>query len=74
MPLVVDKQFNIFAKAEVSTKRCPLISICPQQAISQTGFGLPRIDSDKCIECGKCVRHCGMKAIYRLEDKYGTIL
>lgn len=24
--------------------------------------------------CGKCVRHCGMKAIYRLEDKYGTIL
>lgn len=41
MPLVVDKNRC------PQNHRCPLISICPQQAISQTGFGLPRIDSDK---------------------------
>ena len=40
MPLVVDKNRC------PQNHRCPLISICPQQAISQTGFGLPRIDSD----------------------------
>ena len=38
MPLVVDKNRC------PQNHRCPLISICPQQAISQTGFGLPRIN------------------------------
>ena len=38
MPLVVDKNRC------PQNHRCPLISICPQQAISQTGFGLPRIE------------------------------
>ena len=68
MPLVVDKNRC------PQNHRSPLISICPQHAISQTGFGLPRIYSDKCLECGNWVRLCGMIAIYRLEDKYGTIL
>jgi len=44
--------------------RCPLINICPTGAITQTGFGLPVIDRSKCIQCGKCVRKCGMAAIH----------
>lgn len=58
MPIVVDKDRC------PQNHRCPLIDLCPRQAISQVGFGLPQIDADKCIECGKCVRSCGMQAIY----------
>lgn len=45
--------------------RCPMLTICPVNAISQEGFGLPKIDEDKCIECGKCARVCGMQAVYK---------
>lgn len=42
---------------------CPLGKLCPAGAISQTGHGLPVIDAARCIECGKCQRHCGMQAV-----------
>lgn len=42
---------------------CPLVKLCPAGAISQTGHGLPVIDTARCIECGKCQRHCGMQAV-----------
>ena len=45
--------------------RCPLIRLCPVEAISQEGFSLPVIDPTRCIECGKCMRHCGMQAIHK---------
>lgn len=45
--------------------RCPLLNICPVQAITQDGFGLPKINTEKCIECGKCIKFCGMKAVYK---------
>lgn len=47
--------------------KCPMISQCPVGAISQDGFGLPVIDHEKCIECGKCVRICGMGAVHKTE-------
>ncbi len=47
--------------------RCPLIAICPVGAISQEGFSLPRIDPALCIECGKCMEHCGRQAVYKAE-------
>lgn len=59
MPLVIDKNRC------PQNHRCPLVDLCPKQAISQEGFGLPRIDRAKCIECGKCVRHCGKNAVYQ---------
>ena len=43
--------------------RCPMIPICPAGAIAQSGYGLPQIDPKKCIECGKCIRHCGRQAV-----------
>ncbi|WP_308501548.1 4Fe-4S binding protein [uncultured Alistipes sp.] len=48
--------------------RCPLIAICPVGAISQEGHALPVIDPERCIECGKCMRHCGMQAIHKAEN------
>lgn len=42
--------------------RCPLIGICPVGAIVQEGYGAPKIDYDKCIECGNCVRSCAYGA------------
>lgn len=47
--------------------RCPLLSVCPVDAISQNGYGLPVIDKTKCIECGKCTRYCGMQAVYKAD-------
>ena len=47
--------------------RCPMIPICPAGAISQKGNALPEIDPEKCIECGKCVRHCGRQAVHKAE-------
>lgn len=43
--------------------RCPLLRICPVDAISQDGNGLPIIDNEKCIECGECIKNCGMRAV-----------
>lgn len=43
--------------------RCPAINVCPVDAISQDGYGLPIIDQDKCIECMKCTGYCPMGAI-----------
>lgn len=47
---------------------CPLIVACPVEAMSQNGFELPKIDTEICIECGKCSKLCGMRAIYKIED------
>ncbi|MBE5905184.1 MAG: 4Fe-4S dicluster domain-containing protein [Lachnospiraceae bacterium] len=37
--------------------------VCPVQAISmqesKTGFLFPKIDANRCIECGKCQKSCG---------------
>ncbi|MEI6122568.1 MAG: 4Fe-4S binding protein [Bacteroidota bacterium] len=45
--------------------RCPLMQICPSDAIMQNGFGLPMIDKSKCTECGKCVRYCPTGAVQK---------
>ena len=42
-----------------------LVNICPVQAISQQGYGLPVIDNDLCIACGKCSRSCPMGAVVK---------
>lgn len=52
---------------------CPLIKMCPVGAISQDSEGFPVIDYNLCIECGKCVRKCPMKAMKKVENKTGNI-
>ncbi|QZT38474.1 4Fe-4S binding protein [Halosquirtibacter xylanolyticus] len=48
--------------------RCPMLSICKFDAITQNGFGLPVIDKDKCVECGQCIKTCGMSAVYKIKS------
>ncbi|MDR3706320.1 MAG: 4Fe-4S binding protein [Paludibacteraceae bacterium] len=55
---------NIDKHACPQNHKCPLLRVCPTGAISQTGVGLPIIDESKCIDCGKCIRYCGMQAMY----------
>lgn len=43
--------------------RCPLLELCPVEAIAQEGFGLPVIDPDRCIGCGTCVAQCRKGAV-----------
>lgn len=44
---------------------CPLVRLCPVNAIRQNQDGLPVIDEERCIQCGKCLRSCPMKAVVR---------
>lgn len=38
-------------------------NICPVEAITMTfnekGFYAPKVDDEKCIKCGKCLKVCG---------------
>lgn len=44
--------------------RCPIITECPEGAISQIGYdGLPVIDETKCTECGNCIPKCAPGAV-----------
>lgn len=58
MPLFIDPE-----KCPQNHK-CPLVAECPMGAISQEGFNLPVINNQECILCRKCVRLCGMQAVY----------
>jgi ferredoxin len=42
--------------------RCPAIKVCPVDAISQEGHGLPKVDQDACIDCMACADYCPMGA------------
>ena len=48
--------------------RCPLMRLCPVDAISQEGFGLPVIDQEKCINCGICARTCPLRAVVEMKE------
>ena len=41
---------------------CPLLRVCPVQAISQKGYGLPVINQ------GKCIKYCGMGAVRQITN------
>jgi len=40
-----------------------MLKVCPIGAISQDGNGLPIIDEEQCLECGKCTKYCPMHAV-----------
>ena len=42
---------------------CPSIRVCPTKALSQVGYKAPEVDQEKCIQCGKCVKFCPMRAL-----------
>jgi ferredoxin len=61
MSLTVDKRLC------PQNHRCPMLRICPSEAISQDGYGLPVIDESKCTECGKCTKYCPTRAVMKTE-------
>lgn len=48
------------------------VLVCPVNAISMKSNGLPVVDKEKCISCGKCVKECP-KALYDLVPKKNKI-
>lgn len=42
---------------------CPLMKLCPVDAITQDADGYPVIDYDLCIECETCVENCPKQAM-----------
>lgn len=44
---------------------CPAVNVCPVNAITQGGFSAPRVDDDKCINCGRCTFFCPTGAIQK---------
>lgn len=54
-------------------------ALCPQAAISmeedERGFFYPKINYDKCIRCGKCMKNCGYRNIRQesLKETYVAV-
>ena len=42
---------------------CPAIRVCPVGALTQKGYDAPEVNQEKCIQCGKCVNFCPMRAL-----------
>lgn len=47
---------------------CPVVRICPVNAVKQERIGLfkagvPKVDHDICTGCGKCVNYCPQQAV-----------
>ncbi|MBP1672573.1 MAG: 4Fe-4S dicluster protein [Bacteroidetes bacterium] len=37
---------------------CPIVRVCPVNAVSQNSEGYPVIDHELCIDCGNCLHYC----------------
>jgi ferredoxin len=52
--------------------RCPALASCPEGAIIQdTIYDVPRIDHEKCTECGLCTSACRVFSLVRDEVAVG---
>lgn len=58
-----NKEIHINVRRCPQNHRCPSIRVCPVGAITQKGYKLPKVDMEKCIKCGKCIKYCPMRAI-----------
>ncbi|NCB41328.1 MAG: 4Fe-4S ferredoxin [Clostridia bacterium] len=58
-----NKSLVVSLKRCPQNHRCPVIKACPVDAISQSGYAAPKIDMNKCVKCGKCIKYCPTRAI-----------
>lgn len=56
MKTVVDKRKEDCCGCGACEAICPLDAI--RLVLDRDGFYYPRVETDKCIECGKCVQVC----------------
>ena len=59
----MERKLKILIENCPQNHKCPAVDICPVNALSQNGFGVPVIDENKCIRCGKCSNFCPKKAL-----------
>ena len=59
----MERKLKIIIENCPQNHKCPAVDICPVNALSQNGFGVPVIDENKCIRCGKCSNFCPKKAL-----------
>ena len=56
------KEIYLFEKKEYCYGCMACVAVCPQKAISiytdEQGFYYPRIEREKCINCGLCKKVC----------------
>ncbi len=48
--------------ASCEEKACSCIDLCPTDAITYIGAGMPMVDTGACIGCGRCVTLCPTQA------------
>lgn len=58
-----DKSLTVKKMRCPQNHACPSVKVCPVGALSQNKFEAPKVDVNKCIKCGKCVKFCPMKAL-----------
>ena len=63
MPDTGKETLNIIKARCPQNHPCPSVRICPVGALTQNGFEAPTVNHEKCIQCGKCVRFCPMRAL-----------
>lgn len=39
---------------------CPVVNVCPTEAIAQEGFSAPTVNDESCICCCKRTQACGV--------------
>ncbi|MDF2885060.1 MAG: putative 4Fe-4S ferredoxin iron-sulfur binding domain protein [Clostridiaceae bacterium] len=56
---------KIVVKAENCPQNhiCPPVLICPVGALKQSGHNAPTVDTNSCIQCGKCTNFCPRGAL-----------
>ena len=60
---IENKNIVVSLKRCPQNHRCPIVKVCPVDAISQKGYAAPDIDMDKCVKCGKCIKYCPTRAL-----------
>ena len=57
------KKLKIVKENCPSNHKCPAVEVCPVGALSQNEFEAPKVDHEKCINCGKCTKRCPKGAL-----------
>ncbi len=63
----MSKKLSVLSDRCPQNHPCPSVIVCPYGALRQSGFKAPKVDYDKCVSCGKCVRFCPKRALVLAE-------
>jgi len=49
---------EIQASACPQNHPCPVVRLCPVEALKQDGYAAPEVDQEACIDCCACTSAC----------------